>query len=198
MLKNTYYLILFLAVFAALVVGLNIGKGMQKPQTAGPEKIPAPTPIILDVINEPSSLSASYNPSSSSGFLKSATSSSGVQKGKMYTNTACGITLSYPETVTAEESSTEAQGLTFTNNSNPTDMVVLTCQKNIPKPPLSVQNIEDFIIGNITAKLYHDTSAKDGTKVDALIFTHPKNGMDVFIGGYGSLFNTLIQSIKIL
>ena len=116
----------------------------------------------------------------------------------MYTNTACGITLSYPETVTAEESSTEARGVIFTSNSNPTDMVVLTCQKDIPKPPLSVQNIEDFMVGNITAKLYHDTSAKDGAKVDALIFTNPKTKLDVFVGGYGSVFDAIIQTIKIL
>jgi len=195
-LKNTYYLILFLSILAALIIGLNIGKRMQNQQTGNNATI-AP-PQMTDTPTPSPAASSVFQTSTGSAQLESATSSSGVQKGKTYTNTACGITLSYPDTVTTEESSTETQGVIFTNKSNPKDMVVLTCQKDIPKPPLSLQNIEDTMIGNVAAKLYHDTSAKDGTKVDALIFTHPKTKLDVFVGGYGSTFNTIIQSLKIL
>jgi hypothetical protein len=205
MLKNTYYLILLLSVLAALVVGLNIGKKMQQsqnaqgnPQNTELEKIPTSTPIILDTANQTSSLSATNYPSSSSGLLKNATSSGATTKGTLYTSPSCGVTLIYPDTVTLEESSTQTYGAVFTNKINPTDMVVLTCQKDIPKPPLSTQNIENIMIGNVAAKLYHDTSAKDGTKVDALIFTNPKTKLDVFVGGYGSVFNAIIQSLKIL
>jgi len=195
-LKNTYYLILFLSILAALIIGLNIGKGMQNKETGNNATI-AP-PQMTDTPTPSPTASSVFQTSTESAQLKSATSSSEVQKGKTYTNTACGITLSYPDTVTTEESSTETQGVIFTNKSNPKDMVVLTCQKDIPKPPLSLQNIEDTMIGNVAAKLYHDTSQKDGTQVDALIFTHPKTKLDVFIGGYGQVFNTIIQSIKIL
>jgi len=197
MLKNTYYLILFLAVFAALVVGFNIGKGIQKPQTTETENIPTPSPIITDITNESSPLSAPLYPSTSAGTLKNATSS-GTTKGTLYTSSSCGIALTYPDTVALEESSTQTYGAVFTNTSNSMDMVVLTCQKNIPRPPLSSQNIETAMIGTVEAKLYHDTSAKDGAKGDALIFTHPKTKLDIFIGGYGSIFNALIQTIKIL
>jgi len=194
-LKNTYYLILFLSVLAALIIGLNIGKGMQNQQTGNNATI-AP-PQMTDTPTPSATTSSVFQTSTGSAQLESATSSSGVKE-KTYTNTACGITLSYPDTVTTEESSTETQGVIFTNKSNPKDMVVLTCQKDIPKPPLSLQNIEDTMIGNVAAKLYHDTSAKDGTKVDALIFTHPKTKLDVFIGGYGITFEAIIRSLKIL
>jgi len=196
MLKNTYYLILLLSVLAALVVGLNIGKGMQNPQTIEQEQTPTPTSILVEATNAPSSISALQTPSSSSGSIKQATTS-GSPKGTLYTSTSCGITITYPDTVKLEESSTQTFGAVFTSKANPTDMVVLTCQKDIPKPPLPAQNIETFMIGSVEGNLYHDSSAKDGAKVDALIFTHPKNNMDVFIGGYGTTFNTIIQSIKI-
>jgi len=195
-LKNTYYLILFLSVFAALLIGLNIGKRMQNQKTENNAII---APAQITDTPTPSAITSSvFQTGTGSAELKNATSSSGVKKEKIYTNTACGISLSYPETVTTEDSSTETQGTIFTNKSNPTDMVVLTCQKDIPRPPLSVQNIEDTMIGNVPAKLYHETSQKDGTKMDALIFTHPKTKLDVLIGGYGSVFDAIIQTIKIL
>ena len=195
-LKNTYYLILFLSILAALIIGLNIGKRMQNQKTGNNATI-AP-PQITDTPTPSATTSSVFQTGTGSGELKNATTSSAAQKEKTYTNTTCGITLSYPDTVTIEESSTETQGVIFTNKSDPKDIVVVTCQKDIPKPPLSLENIEDIMIGTVAAKLYHDTSAKDGTKMDALIFTHPKTKLDVFIGGYGRVFNTIIQSLKIL
>jgi hypothetical protein len=204
-LKNTYYVILLLSVFAALIVGLNIGKKMQQTQkslgqtqTTKPEESPTSTPVLFDTTNGTSSPSGMTSQSSQSGLFKNATPSGTTLKGTLYTNNTCGISFTYPSTVTAEESSTQTQGAVFTNKANPKDIVVLTCQKDIPKPPLSAQNIENFPIGNITGKLYHDTSGKDGTQVDALLFTNPKTTLDVFIGGYGATFNVIIQSLKIL
>ncbi|HCM81967.1 TPA: hypothetical protein DIS60_01200 [Patescibacteria group bacterium] len=204
-LKNTYYLILVLSILAALILGLNIGKRMQQTksnpdqtQNTIQEESPTSAPITLDTTNSTSSLSGINNAGSESGFLKNAAPSGGTAKGTLYTSKSCGVSFSYPDTVMVEESTTDAKGAVFTNKSNPTDMVVLTCQKDIPKPPLPSQNIEDRLIGTTPAKLYHDTSQKDGTRVDALLFTHPKTKLDVFIGGYGTTFNTLIQSLKIL
>ncbi len=194
MLKNTYYVILFLSIFAALVIGLNIGKKLQQSQSTQTQQelsiiSPTANPSIAEPTIPASTLSATGKP---------ATQSGSTGKTMLYTSASCGVSLSYPDTIAVEESSTDAKGAIFTNKSDPTDIVVLTCQKDIPKPPLPAQNIEDRLIGSTPAKLYHDTSQKDGTKVDALIFTHPKTKLDVFIGGYGATFNTLIQSLKIL
>lgn len=196
MLKNTYYIILFLSVLAALVLGLNIGKGIQQKTMAGPTLTPAP--VLFENIQQLTSPSGIIKDSTDSASNIGSTSSGAQIKGKTYTNTACGISLTYPDTVTLEESSTETLGTLFTNKTNPKDIVVLTCQKEIPTPPLSQESIENFAIGNVTGKLYHDTSAKDGTKTDALLFTHPITKLDVFIGGYGTVFDTIIQSLKIL
>ena len=157
-----------------------------------------PTPVILDITGGTSSMSGLNNSGSQSGVLKNATQSGVSAKAVIYISSSCGVSFSYPDSVAVEESATDAKGAVFTNKSNPKDMVVLTCQKDIPKPPLTAQNSEDRLIGNVSAKLYHDTSQKDGTQVDALLFTHPKSQLDVFIGGYGTTFNTMIQSLKIL
>jgi len=205
MLKNTYYVILFLSVFAALVVGLNIGKKVQQYQsvhTQTQEKLSAelftPTPVTMEPYNETSSISGTNTTGTQSGVIKNATQSGSSAKTTLFTSTSCGISVTYPDTVTVEESSTDTKGAIFLNKTNPTDIVVLTCQKDIPKPPISAENTETKIIGNVTAKLYHDSSQKDGTKVDALIFTHPKTNLDILIGGYGTLFTSIIQSLKIL
>lgn len=200
MLKNTYYAILFLSIFAALIVGLNIGKRIQQNQnttgqiqTLGPS---APSLSSAPLVDR--TINSSNIDGSPSANHTIATSSGTTGKEYTYTNTACGIAFTYPDTIIKEDSSTQTQGAIFTSKTNSQEMVVVTCQKDIPKPALPQENIEQKLIGSVQAKLYHDSSAKDGTKTDALIFTHPKTKLDVFIGGYGTTFNTIIQSLEIL
>jgi len=195
MLKNTYYLILFLSILAALVVGLNIGKKMQgqTSDTSTVHDLPStisPTPSL--------STGTPTSSPSSSATKPTASNSGTLQKTTLYTNTECAVSLSYPDTVTLSESSTKTLGAVFTHKTNPKDVIVLTCQKEIPRPPLTAENIEEFKVGTLSGKLYHDGSAKDGTRMDALIFTHPKTGLDVFIGGFGEVFNGMIKTVKIL
>ena len=195
MLKNTYYLILFLSVMAALVIGLNVGKKIEKQNLNNIQ----PTQIQTDITLTPTAIDNNPLPSSPSSTKKNTASPSGVLlKNGIYTSVSCQVSFSVPDTIVVEESTTDAKGAVFTNKTNPDDMVVLTCQKDIPRPPLTAENIEDKLIGAVQAKLYHDASQKDGTKVDALMFTHPKTKLDVFLGGYGTVFNTLIQTLKIL
>jgi len=195
MLKNTYYLILFLSVLAALVVGLNIGKKMQG-QNINAQQLP--TNNKQDITPTPLNFSEDTPSSSVSTFTKPAASNSGVlQKTTLYTNTQCAISLTYPDTVAVSESATQTLGAVFRSKTNPSDMIVLTCQKEIPRPPLTAENIENFQVGTVAAKLYHDGSAKDGTKMDALIFTHPKTKLDVLLGGYGETFDKMAKSLKI-
>jgi hypothetical protein len=161
--RNTYLLVIVLAVFAALLIGVNIGKRLQK-QPAAPS---APTPI----------------PTIST---------------KIYMNTYCGFSFAYPANYTVLEN---ASGSAILNNAaDKTQSITLTCQKEIPRPALSEDKIESFPIpeGSISATLYHETSPKDGTPIDAVIFRHPTNGMDGFVAGYGDAFNAAIKTLQIL
>ncbi len=156
--RNTYLFVTFLAVFAALVVGVNVGRQLTSRQS--PIAPPSPTPIPTHV------------PIS-------------------YTNPLCGFTLDYPASLTMMGNTTASAILT--NTEDTTQSVVITCQKDIPRPALVPENIETILIqspggSTVSAKLYHDSSAKDGTPIDELIFRNPKNGIDIFIAGIGETF----------
>ena len=167
--RNTYLLVIVLAVFAALLVGVNIGKGMKK-QAAPTPSVPSPTPTPVITI-------------------------------QTYLDTYCGFSLSYPSNYTVLEN---ASGSAILNNpTDKTQSMTLTCQKNIPRPALTADKIETLTIpstsvASVSATLYHDSSARDGTPIDAVIFHHLANGMDAFIAGYGSAFDAAIKTLRIL
>ncbi len=166
--KNTLLFASFLAVIASLLVGFNIGRSMPSSQTL----VPTPKPIATP--------------------MPTLTYLSG---------TACGVTYQYPNTLTPMESS--GSGVILTSQTTPSDAVVIVCQADIPRVPLAPNFMETIIINaatktsTISATLYHDTSANDGTKVDKLIFTHPKTNMDVFIAGFGPVYQQLISTLTL-
>jgi len=160
--RNTYLLIICLAVFAALVIGVNLGKRLATPA-------PTTTP------------KASITPSPT---------------GNTYTNEECGFTLSYPAILSLTGNATQSALLVHSTNKD--ESIAIACQEEIPRPPLTADNIESFMISSISATLYHDASAKDGTQIDELIFTHPTTGMDIFIAGFGKTFDSVIATVKLL
>lgn len=164
--RNTYLLVLFLAVLAALVIGVNFGRRFTRAPTSPPAS-PTPTPTLA-----------------------------ATPETSRLTNTYCGLSLDYPRNFTKLE--TASGSAVLINPQNPAESVVLICQKDIPRPPLPPEKIETVTFGTTSAKLYHDVSAKDGKPTDSLIFRHPKNSLDIFIGGYGAVFNEVIRSLKIL
>jgi hypothetical protein len=169
--KNTLLVTIVLAVLAALVVGIQIGRGLgrQTPLV----NTPTPTPRV------------SIAPTLT-----------------MLTGDTCGVSFQYPNTLQALESSTS--GMVLANTSNPTDSIIIVCQNEIPRVPLSEDLIESVVLraatgsASISANLYHDASQNDGTPVDKLIFTHPKTGLDVFIAGFGNTYNQLLSTLKLL
>ncbi len=160
--RNTYLLVGFLAVFAALVIGVNLGRRGPTPATSTPPAALA-TPTLATL---------------------------------QLTNDYCGIEFSYPGSLTKLDSASGSSVLV--NPQNAGETVVIICQKDIPRAPLPPEKIETVTIGSISAKLYHDASAKDGQPIDNLIFRHPQKNLDIFIGGYGSVFNGVVRSLKIL
>lgn len=163
--RNTFYFIVLLAVFAAIVVGVNLGRNAlssstpQQPTTPT-QSLPTPTPKLLT-----------------------------------YESNLCGITFTYPDTFNKID--IETGGVTLVNKENTNESIIVVCQKDIPRVPLTDDKIEQRTIGSASANLYHDASQKDGTPLDKLIFTHPALNKDVYIAGYGETFNAIISSLAL-
>ena len=170
--KNTFLVVAFLAVFAALIIGVNIGKRLNPNQTL---PVPAPSPTV---------------PAPSPAVLQ------------LYKNPVCGLTFSYPDTLTKTEDASGSAA--FSDSSTGQQIAVVTCQNEIPRPALLPTKIEtlritnDLATSSVSAKLYHDSSAKDGTPVDVVIWRTPDTTFDVYIAGYGTIFNQILQTIRLL
>lgn len=170
--RNTFLLVSSLAVVAALLVGINIGRGLSSPlplQTATITPTPRP------------SLSPSPQPRIP------------------YTNAACGISLTLPEHFGANPIQNATYSAIFINPSvDAQDAIAFACQKQIPRPPVAEDKMEKVTIGTISATLYHDADAKSGTPIDKLIFRHPGNGLDIFLAGRGQTLQLLFSTITLL
>jgi hypothetical protein len=173
--RNTYLLVLFLAVFATLIVGVNLGRGLAGKQTEVPKITPKPMPTV------PAVPTITLN---------------------TYTNTVCGFSLQYPNTLTKLETATGSALLVDTTTK--AQSLAIACQKEIPRPPIPADKIETRQLANsantasISARLYHDASAKDGTPMDSLIFRVPKSGLDAFIAGYGETYDQILTTVKLI
>lgn len=168
--RNTLIFTAILAVVAALVVGVNVGKSMNSSaKTITPTTI-TPTPTVT-----PTRIT--------------------------YTNDLCGISFVHPSNLQRLDSTTSGTILTDPNKQE--DSIIIICQKDIPRVPLAAENMETITISSasgsatLSATLYHDASAKDGTRIDKLIFYNKYKQLDVFIAGFGSIYNQAIQSIKL-
>lgn len=112
---------------------------------------------------------------------------------KQFTSAACEVSMFYPGNYQVTEEGNSARLI----KDDSSDVIVLTCQKEIPRPPLAPERIEKITIGTVSAILYHDGSGKDGTPIDRLIFTHPGNGLDVYLAGIGENFNFIRERLYI-
>lgn len=150
-----------LAVIAALVIGVNIGR---KFQTSEVRSLASPTPSLSPTKQQEASFSAT----------------------KTYRSTYCNVAFDYPGTYTLLDS---ASGSAAFTGPAADDGILLTCRKDIPRPSISAQNIEDIRIGSVSAKLYNKQT---------LIFRHPKIKLDVFLAGTGEVFQKIISSLTLL
>jgi hypothetical protein len=167
--RNTLLLTALLAVIASFMLGLNIGKSIG---SVKPAPAPAPTPAKTPVVMLP------------------------------FTNEKCGVTFQYPSNLQLAEST--GSGVIFYDSDHPELSVAFACQPDIPRPALPTNKIESKSIpytttsATVSAKLYHDTSAKDGSPIDSLIFYQPKKATDIWIAGYGKIFSELLKTVKLL
>lgn len=152
MYRNTYLLVSALAVIAALVVGVNIGRRFVEPQEVPQQPFPTVT----------------ISPTS-----------------KSYRNEFCKVTFDYPDGLTLFENASGSAA--FTGQSGE-DGILLTCQKDIPRPEGEGEAVR---IGTVAATLYHDS-------IDTLIFRHPGTKLDVFLAGSAEMIRSLLSTLRLL
>lgn len=150
--RNTYLLVSVLAVIAALVIGVNMGRRVVQPQ-----EVPLP-----------SSPTATTRPSPRS-----------------YRNEFCKVTFDYRDGLTLLEN---ASGSAAFTGPSAEDGILLTCQKDIPRPAGEGEAVR---IGTVAATLYHDS-------VDTLIFRHPGTKLDVLLAGTRETLKNILATLKIL
>jgi len=168
--RNTYLIVSILAVVAALVIGVNVGKKLQNSPSASPSPTTTVAPTPTDTI-------------------------------QTYVDSMCGFSVQYPSVFSLMDNASGSAVLSFSGDQ--TKSIVMTCQKNIPRPALPADKIVAMSLptttgASVSAKLYHDNSNKDGSAIDALIFTHPTSKMDVFISGVGDAYTNLLSTIQII
>ncbi|MEK7587530.1 MAG: hypothetical protein AAB457_01790 [Patescibacteria group bacterium] len=171
--RNTYLLVSILAVFAALLIGINLGKRFfaspVAPSANRPSIQPTPTPLPIQLVS--------------------------------YSNETCGFSFTYPDTFTKMDNASGSAFL-INQASNESITVTCQKnipRKALPQELIETVVLTDTSrSASISATLYHDTAPIDGTPLDVLIFRNPKNGLDIFLAGTGETFKNIIKTITLL
>lgn len=167
--KNTTLLVIFLAIAAALVVGVNIGRKIAPVENAA-----------VNPANKPQKQ-----------FISTPTPTVAFSK---YSNSQCGVTFQYPQGLKTMEA---ADGNTiFIDQKNPGNSLILICQKQIPTPKGQISN-EEIIIGSASARLYKESSSSGEPVAYHLLFTHPGNGLKIMISGLNQAFENIVNSLEL-
>lgn len=170
---NTRRLVIVLAVIAALLIGVNIGRNLP-----GSQSLITPTPTIAPT----------------------ATPKPITQR--TYTSKTCGVTFNVPSNLTTNESSESVVQFTDPKHpENTVTLICQQGIPRVPLPANKIESFVIPSVSSAataSAKLYHDMSAKDGTQIDKLIFTNRKTGLDVYIAGFGDVYTGIIASLKLL
>lgn len=165
--KNTFVLTVFLTIAAAVIATINLVNLIRG--NPNTIQVGGPTPP----------------------GLPSPTTT--IQQYRQFRSATCGVNLFYPDNYQVKE---EGNSTRIAKRDN-SDVIVLACQKEIPRPPLPTNKVETVKIGTESATLYHDGSQKDGAPIDRLIFTHPGNKLDVYLAGFGETFDFIINKLTI-
>ena len=171
--RNTYLLVSILAVIAALLIGVNLGKRF----FTSPDS---------SLINRPS-IQPTISPSPAPLIS--------------YINAVCGFSFEYPDVFTKMDNASGSAVL-INQASNESITVTCQKnipRKALPQEFIETVVLTDASrSASISATLYHDTAPIDGTPLDVLIFRNPKNGLDIFLAGTGVTFSRIIKTITLL
>lgn len=178
MAKATVLLLFVLSILAALLFGISIGKKIanspNKPATTPTQSL-QPTPTLTPYPTN------------------TTTQESGLTT---FTNPSCGYQITYPQNWVKIESDTQSVGL---DNPSATSSgkIAIICAANIPKPSISPQDIDNYRLGTVSAKLYHTTS-QNGSPLDEIIAKIPGKKLEIAIAGFGPTLTTILNSFKFI
>jgi hypothetical protein len=168
MARTTALVIIILAVVAALVTGIQIGRRVDGGGLLAESPIPTTQPLAF-------------------------TSPSPINQTQSLNHQDCGVQFEYPSSYKMTESSNSA----ILINSATTDRITLACSTEIPIPPLPPEKIEEATVAGQIATIYHDASAQNGSPVDVVILSHPVNGLTVAMLGFGEIFEQIVASVRL-
>lgn len=171
MVKTTAILIIILAIIAALITGIQIGRKVG----SGGLLAPGPSTYLTEQLPTPAVIA------SSSAQLQS------------FIHKECGVEFQYENSYQVTESSNSAVLI----NGATGDRISLACAAEIPLPPLPPEKMEQATVAGQPATLYHDASAQTGTPIDVVIFDHPVNKLKIALLGFGEMFNRLLSTLQI-
>ena len=172
--KSTLAFLIFLAVLASLLFGINIGKKLGVSQYLA-QLVPTISPVPTTSVQKPTA----------------------TPKISVYTDKYCGFSLSYPKNFIEQKSESTGSAI-IANSDYPDESIITACQEEIPKPPLTPEKIEDITIDGVKTLLYHDASSKDGSPRDEVIIKHPTLNHEIIIAGFGPAFNEAVSSFKFI
>lgn len=181
MAKGTVLTLFFLSIIASILVGINIGK-----KIGNTDLVSVPTQIARK------SLSPTPTPTSAPKDLLETIAGKTV-----YTNVTCGYQISFPPKWTKTNYDPRSVSIA-TAETQGSPKIAIVCAPEIPKPALVPNKIVDTKLGTASAKLYHDTSQKDGSPLDEVITRIPGKDMEIFVAGFGPTLQQILSSFKFL
>lgn len=172
--RNTLLFTIFLAIFAAIVVGVNLGHmiASNSPPTTNNSQLtthnsqpiltPTPTPIPL----------------------------------LTFTIDVCGVSLSYPSSYT--KLSLDNNTTTFLNPLAPVEATTIQCQSFLPKVTPKGATATNFSIGSVSGTLYIPPAATDSAQdKEKLYLRNTAKKKDILISGSGDTFENLLKTLTI-
>ncbi|MFA6534050.1 MAG: hypothetical protein WCT37_02645 [Patescibacteria group bacterium] len=124
------------------------------------------------------------------GLLEEAT-----KRWVTYSNFDYNFTLKYPE---KWDQATAGQSIIFTENPDEGNQkVVITVGPDLARPEVKDDQIENFWLDNLGAKLYH-TATAEGAKEDVVAASLPGSKNDIVITGYGEEYQKILLTFKFI
>ena len=181
--KNTIAFLFLLSILATLLLGINIGKKLSP-------SIPSS--------NQPPQLSITQFPTFSitptTYISQDISISPNISEYSTYTDKVCQYSFTYPSFF-IRQAAENKKAIIFADPENLENSIAIVCSSSIPRPPVTEDKIEEIVIDDIPASLYHDQT-KEGKPRDEVIVKHPTNNMEIIIAGYGTVFQNTLSSFR--
>lgn len=167
--KNTFVFVVVLALFATIVVFVNVRA--PKPSAV----VPTPTPITATPADLPQFITYTND-------VCGITLSIPDNHEKLESSTSGAIFIN---------TQNAAESIILTCQQE-------IPRVPLPPEKIEALTITKSDGSTIAASLYHDATANDGTPIDKLIFTNPDKNIDVYLAGIGNTFQQVIRSLTLL